>query len=58
MRISRNNVAGLSHLKKAMRDMDLSSMADLEDAKMLLRTAGVTGIRPLAEEGGDRGLPA
>ena len=52
-------VTKFSHLKNAMREIDLSSMADREEAKMDLRTAGVTGIRLLlAVEGGERGLPA
>ncbi|KAG8833003.1 hypothetical protein FRC17_000197 [Serendipita sp. 399] len=38
---------GLRYLKKATRDIDLSSKIVREDAKMERRTAGVTGMRLL-----------
>lgn len=45
------------YLKKAIRDIDLSSIAVREDAKMDRRTVGVTGILPLGG-GGESGKPA
>lgn len=44
---------GFAHLKNAIRDIERSSIAVRDDAKILLRTAGVTGIRPLDEQGGE-----
>lgn len=46
-----------AYLKKAIRDIDRSSFAVRDDAKMLLSTAGVTGMRPFGE-GGESGTPA
>lgn len=48
----------MTHLKNAMREIERSSIAVREDANMLLSTAGVTGMRPLDEEGGERGTLA
>ena len=38
--------------------MDLSSIAVREEANILLNTAGVTGIRPVDEDGGESGTLA
>lgn len=47
----------LTHLKNATRDIERSSIAVLDDAKMLLSTPGVTGMRPL-DDGGPSGTLA
>ena len=36
-----------THLKNAIREIDLSSIADLDDAKIARSKAGVTGNLPL-----------
>jgi hypothetical protein len=40
-----------TYLKNAMRDIDRSSMADLDEAKMARSTAGVTGNLPFGAGG-------
>ena len=41
----------LTHLKNAIRDIDRSSIADLDEAKMARSTAGVTGNLPFGAGG-------